>query len=553
MTKAEKDMMIKKHFGTRRPVLLVVMDGWGMGTGGAEDAIAQADTPMLDLLWKEFPHTRLLTHGLYVGLPSAGDLGGSEVGHLTMGAGLILDQGATRINKAIADGSFYQSPGLQKIVRHCLHNQGTLHLLGLLSDGNVHSHIEHFLAVIRYADTQGIMRLRLHTLLDGRDVGVRTAQGYVSRVEDTLDTVNLNQDRDYRIASAGGREVITMDRDHDWSKVDMGWQAHVHGQAEYQFRSVSEGIEYFRSQTPDLVDQDMPGFVIADVNGASVGSMQDGDAVIVMNFRSDRAIEITEAFCLDDFDGFNRGRRPDVLFAGMMVYDEDRDIPALRIMGSTRVDNPFGKRILDLGIRQFRLTETQKFPHVTFFFNGGRREPLDTTMEDYILVPSDKGISFADAPAMKAAEIADKAVGLIASGEYGFGMINFANADMVGHCGLIGPTVAAVEVVDIAIRRIIGALEASGGCALITADHGNADEMLVHTSHGDETCTRHSINPVPCILFDSRYDGSYHLRQVQAEDDVHTTPGLSHLAATLFVMLGLTPPEDMSPSLIEPD
>ncbi len=536
--------------------MLIIMDGWGIGTGGPEDAIARAKTPALDRLWRTCPHTQLLTHGLYVGLSSAKDLGGSEVGHLTMGAGNILNQGPTRINKAIADGSFYQSPALQKITQHCLQHQSTLHLLGLLSDGNVHSHIEHFLAVIRYADDQGIVRLRLHALFDGRDVGIQTAQGYVACIEDAFEAINQNPERDYRIASAGGREVITMDRDHDWGKVEAGWRAHVHGRTEYQFQSVSEGIEFFRAQTPGLVDQDMPGFVMVDADGAPVGSMQDHDAVMMMNFRSDRAIEITEAFCLEDFDGFDRGRRPDVLFAGMMVYDEDRNLPALQIMGSTKVANPFGKRILDLGIRQFRLTETQKFPHVTFFFNGGRREPLDAAMEEYILIPSDKGISFADAPAMKAAEIADRAVALIGSGDYGFGMINFANADMVGHCGRIGPAIAAVEAVDAAIGRIIDALEASGGCALITADHGNADEMLVHSSHGDEPCTRHSINPVPCILFDPRYDGTYHLRQprigqIQGGYDIQTTPGLSHLAATLFVMLGLNPPEDMNPPLIE--
>ncbi len=556
MTKTEPNITLQAHFNARKPVLLIIMDGWGMGTGGAEDAVAQADTPVQDRLWKACPHTKLLTHGFYVGLSSAMDLGGSEVGHLTMGAGNILNQGATRINQAIADGRFYQSPALRNIIQHCLRHRSTLHLLGLLSDGNVHAHIEHFLAVIRYADRQSITRLRLHVLFDGRDVGIQTAQDYVMRMEDALDAINQNPDRDYRIASAGGREAITMDRDHDWGKVKSGWRAHVHGQAEYQFQSVSSGIEHFRAQTQGLVDQDMPGFVIVDVKGTPCGTIQDGDAVIMMNFRSDRAIEITEAFCLDDFDGFDRGQRPDVLFAGMTVYDEDRDLPVLRIMGPTRVDNPFGKRILDLGIRQFRLTETQKFPHVTFFFNGGRREPLDSTMEDYILIPSDKGISFADAPAMKAKEIADKAVGLIGSGEYGFGLINFANADMVGHCGRIGPAITAVEVVDTAIGRIVAALETSGGCALITADHGNADEMFVHTRHGDEICTRHSINPVPCILFDPRYDGSYHLRQhqtgqTQAGDDIHTTPGLSHLAATLFVMLGLNPPADLNSSLIE--
>jgi len=550
MMKSEESSALRAHFQGRKPVLLIIMDGWGLGSGGPEDAVAQANTPTLDRLWEAYPHTQLLTHGPHVGLSSAQDLGGSEVGHLTMGAGNILDQGPTRINKAIADGSFYQSPALQQVITNCLKNQDTLHLLGLLSDGNVHSHIEHFLAVIRHADDQGVTSLRLHALLDGRDVGIQTAQDYVACVEDMFSVINRQTDRDYRIASAGGREVITMDRDHDWSKVAAGWQAHVHGQSENQFQSASEAIDFFRNQIPGLVDQDMPGFVIVDAKGTPVGPMQDGDAVIMMNFRGDRAIEITEAFCLNNFDGFDRGKRSDVLFAGMMVYDEDRNLPALQIMGATKVANPFGKRILDLGIRQFRLTETQKFPHVTFFFNGGRREPLDPAMEEYILIPSDKGVSFADAPAMKACEIADKAADLIGSGEYGFGMINFANADMVGHCGRIEPAITAVEAVDTAIGRIIAALDASGGCALITADHGNADEMIVHTGHGDEACTRHSINPVPCILFDSRYDGSYHLRQPQPEEDIDMTPGLSHLAATLFMMLGMDSPEDMNPSLV---
>jgi len=540
-----------RHFRGRRPVLLIIMDGWGLGSGGPEDAIAQARTPVFDRLWREYPHTRLMTHGPYVGLSSEKDLGGSEVGHLTMGAGRILDQGPTRITKAIADGSFFESPVLNRLIGHCLETGGALHLLGLLSDGNVHSHIEHFLAVIRHADARGVTRLRLHALLDGRDVGIQTAQGYVGRVQALFDDINRQPDRDYRIASAGGREVITMDRDHDWSKVRIGWEAHVHGRAPHRFRSALEGIRYFREQSPGLVDQDMPPFVLVDEEDRPAGVMRDGDAVLMMNFRGDRAIEITEAFELDDFDGFDRGARPDVLFAGMMVYDEDRNLPRLQVMGPTVVEHAFGERILKAGIRQFRLTETQKFPHVTFFFNGGRREPLDPAMEDYILIPSDKGVSFADHPAMKAPEIADKAVELIESGEYGFGLINFANADMVGHCGRMDAAIRAVEAVDAAVGRIVAAVEAAGGAALITADHGNAEEMMVHTDHGDEPCTRHSTNPVPCILFDAAWRGGYHLRQPRPDDDVQHTPGLSHLAASLFVMLGMPPPADMNPPLIE--
>jgi len=542
-----------KHFTGKGPVLLMIMDGWGMGSGGPEDAIAHADTPVFDRLWKNYAHTTLMTHGPYVGLPAAKDLGGSEVGHLTMGAGLILDQGPTRINKAIADGSFYRSDALQQVIA-AGEKGGTLHLLGLLSDGNIHSHIDHFLALIDHAFEKGVKRLRLHALLDGRDVGIQTAEKYVARIEQAFVYVNDSDGFDYRFASGGGREQVIMDRDHNWSKVEEGYNAMVHGASERRFRSMLDAINHFRGETPGIVDQDLPGFVIVDSDDRPVGTVNDGDAVVMVNFRGDRAIEITEPFCLDEFDGFDRGgangKGPAVTYAGMMVYDEDRDLPALQLMGPTKVAMPFGRRILEMGIKQFRLTETQKYPHVTFFFNGGYREPLDPSMEDYILIPSDKGITFSDKPEMKAPEIADKAIELIESGDYGFGLINFANADMVGHCGHIEPAVKAIEAVDTAVGRIVAALEKAGGCALITADHGNAEEMKIHTDHGDEPSTKHSINPVPCILFDPMYENSYMLREASAKDNIATMPGLSHIAATLFEMMGRQPPADIQPSLV---
>jgi len=540
---------IKAHFTGHRPVLLIVMDGWGMGSGGPEDAIAQAATPNFDRLWRNYAHTELLTHGPFVGLSSGKDMGGSEVGHLTMGAGMVLDQGPTRIARAIRDGSFFQSEALAAAFRPCLAG-GTLHLLGLLSDGNIHSHLDHFLALINHAFDQGVARLRIHALLDGRDVGVQSAQKYVARIEEVFTYIN-SQGFDYALASGGGREAITMDRDRHWQKVEAGWNAHVHGQSANRFPSMIAAIEHFRAGMHDLVDQDMPGFVIVDEHDNPVGAMRDGDAVIMANFRGDRAIEITEAFELEAFDGFDRGRRPDVVYAGMMVYDEDRDLPALQLMGPTKVENPFGKRILALGIRQFRLTETQKYPHVTFFFNGGYREPLDPAMEEYILIDSDKGVSFADHPQMKAAEIADKAVELIGSGNFGFGLINFANADMVGHCGKIEPVIVAVEAVDAAIGRVADALEVAGGCALITADHGNAEEMRIAGPGGEEASTKHSINRVPCILFDPRYDGSYALRHHGDTGSPGQVLGLANIAATLFIMLGEPVPEGLCPALFE--
>ena len=534
-----------------KPVLLIVMDGWGIGSGGPEDATAQAHTPVFDRLWSDYAHTTLMTHGPFVGLPANKDMGGSEVGHLTMGAGEILDQGPTRINKAVADGSFLKSDALQQVMARG-EAGGTIHLLGLLSDGNIHSHIDNFKALINSAFERGITRLRVHALLDGRDVGIQTAQKYICELEEDFTYINSHDGFDYRFASGGGRERIIMDRDRDWAKVEEGWNLMVHGEGEHRFPSMMAAIEALRTENPGLIDQDMDGFVIVDEADQPVGTISDGDAVVMVNFRGDRAIEITEAFELDAFDGFDRGVRPDALFAGMMVYDEDRNLPNLQLMGPSSVANPFGRRILDLGIKQFRLTETQKYPHVTFFFNGGYRQPLDEAMEDYILIPSDKGVSFADTPAMKAPEIADKAVELVASGEYGFGLINLANADMVGHCGRMEPAIAAIESVDAAVGRIIDALQAAGGAALITADHGNAEEMLVYNSAGEpEACTKHSLNPVPCILFDADYDGSYTLRQPDGDDSPQHRPGLAHLAATLFDAMDLPVPDDLYPSLIQ--
>lgn len=530
-----------------RPVLLIVMDGWGLGSGSEGDAIALANTPNVDRLWENYAHTQLMTHGHNVGLPSDKDMGGSEVGHLTMGAGMVLEQGPTRINNAIADGSFYESEALQQVI--CTAGKGgALHLIGLLSDGNIHSNLSHFRALIDYAFESGIKKLRVHALLDGRDVGIQTAQKYIFELEEDFAFINSHKGFHYAFASGGGRETIIMDRDNNWPKVAQGWDLMVHGKGKHRFPSMLAAVEHFRSVKPDLVDQDMPGFVIVDDADQPIGTINDGDAVVMVNFRGDRAVEITEAFELDDFDGFDRGQRPDITYAGMMVYDEDRNLPTLQLMGPTKVENPFGKRILELGIKQFRLTETQKYPHVTFFFNGGYRNPLDDTMEDYILIPSDRDVSFADAPQMKAMEIADTAVELIASGQYGFGLINFANADMVGHCGQIEPAIKAVETVDTAVGRIVDALEQAGGYALITADHGNAEEMLAIAKDGSsEPSTKHSTNPVPCILFDPNYNGSYTLRQPQPD-----APGLAHLAATLFEIMGYDVPDDLNDSLIEP-
>ncbi len=528
---------------TYNTTLLIIMDGWGVGSGSDDDAISLANTPNFDRLKASCAYTEINTHGKFVGLPSMKDMGGSEVGHLTMGAGIILDQGPTRINNAIEDGSFYESKALAKIIE-VGKDGGAIHLLGLLSDGNIHSHIDHFKAVIRHADAQGVERLYVHASLDGRDVGIQSAQDYVLQLEELFKQINAKDDRHYAFASASGREHAILDRDQDWTKVKRGWDAMVLGEAEHKFGSMIEAITSLRATNPDLIDQDMDSFVIIDNDlGKPKAVIENGDAVLMMNFRGDRAIEITEAFEVADFDGFDRVKTPDVLYAGMMVFDEDRNMPTLQLMGPTKVDYPLGRYLVDQKIKQFRLTETQKFPHVTFFFNGGYRKPLDDSLEEYILIDSDKGISFAEKPEMKAPEIAAKAVELIASGKYGFGLINFANADMVGHCGKLEPAIKAVEAVDAAVGLIVDALEKHGGNAIITADHGNAEEMVTHTNHGDEPCTKHSVNPVPCILF--KAGGTYQLSAKATKD-----AGLANLAATVCDMMDIEVPKGLEQSLL---
>ncbi len=544
-------MSVHARFRDRpRHVVLVVLDGWGIGTGGPEDAIAAAKTPNYDRLWQKFPKTTLLTHGPYVGLPNPKDLGGSEVGHLTMGAGRILPQGPTRIAQAIRDGSLFTSETMREIVKRGQAGH-TVHLMGLLSDGGIHAHIDHFLAVLDHLAKEGVRRVRVHALLDGRDVGVQTAHKYIARMDEAFVAIRAQGDYDYRFASGGGREQIVMDRDHNWSRVKEGWDIIVHGRSTRRFRSMMEAIEHFRKETPGIVDQDIPGFVIVDEHDEPVGPVKDGDAVVMMNFRGDRAIEITEAFELDDFPHFDRGRRPKVFYAGMMVYDEDRGLPRHVLMPPVKVENTFGERILLRGWRQFRVAETQKYPHVTFFFNGGRREPLDPKRETYLLIPSDKGVWFADRPEMKAREVGEAAARLIRSREYAFGLVNFANADMVGHCGVFEAAVKACEAVDRALGEILAAAQETGARVLVTADHGNAEVMRVKTPHGEEASTKHTLNPVPCIVYDPGFQGGYALRARRAGQSVAETPGLAHIAATLFELLGEAPPEDIYPSLLE--
>ena len=537
---------LQQNFSGRGPLIHVVLDGWGVGPPDETNAIHQAVLPVMDGLIQNHPYTQLWTHGKYVGLPSENDLGGSEVGHMTMGAGVIKQQGPTLIKKLMQSGDFFEIPVLTKIIKNCLDHDTPLHLLGLLSDGNIHSHLDHMQAIVYHAFQAGIRRCYVHALLDGRDVGVQSALNYTEQFEKLFSELKEQRgDIDYAFASGGGREAVTMDRDSNWGKVEEGWNIHVKGKSENRFPRIRDAIEYFRNKNPGIIDQDIPGFVLVR-NGKAIATIEDNHGLIFTNFRGDRAIEFSKAILEEEFPHFERHVRPQVMFVGMTQYDQDDEIPAEYLVGTPEVDEPFGKRILELGLKQFRLSETQKYPHVTFFYNGGYREPLDSSMENYHLIESDKIPSFASQPAMKAGEISNKAVEFIRSGEYQYGLINFANADMVGHTGDFQAALNAVETVDVALNSIVRAIAEMKGILVITADHGNADQMLIENCNGVmEINTKHSLNPVPFIIFDPLYNGDYHLKPF-GED---YNNNLSNVAATNFILLGQPVPDDLAPPL----
>ncbi len=537
---------LKQYFSGRGPLIHVVLDGWGVGAADETNAVNRANLPVMSRLIRGCPYTQLWTHGKYVGLPNEKDMGGSEVGHMTMGAGMVMEQGPTLIQNLLQSGEFFENPVLSRIIQNCVEHDTPLHLLGLLSNGNIHSHVDHTEAIIRHAFQSGIRRCYLHALLDGRDVGVQSALDFTEPFEKLFSELKGQRPGiDYAFASGGGREVITMDRDNNWDKIETGWQIHVQGQSEKQFPSIRDAIEHFRKQNPEIIDQDIPGFVIIR-NGEAVGRIEDQHALIFTNFRGDRATEFSQAVLADDFPYFERYRCPEVLFAGMTQYDQDNQIPPDYLVGTPVVEEPFGTRILELGLKQFRLSETQKFAHVTFFYNGGYREPLDPLQENYHFIASDKIPSFAERPAMKAPGISKKAVEFINSGEYQYGLINFANADMVGHTGDFQATVRAVEAVDAALDNIVRAIDAVNGLLVVTADHGNADEMLISNQNGTlEISTKHSLNPVPFLIYDPLYNGDYRLKPFGQDCNYN----LSNIAATNFLLLGQSVPDDLAPSL----
>ena len=540
----------KNWKGRRGPVVLVIMDGVGYGKYADGDAVKASRMANLDWLTANSPHTQLKAHGTAVGLPSDADMGNSEVGHNAMGCGRVFAQGAKLVSGAIASGSMFEGATWKKLIAAVKANNGALHFIGLLSDGNVHSHQDHLKAMIAQAYKEGVQKLRVHALLDGRDVDPTSALDYITPMEEYLASFS---GVDYCIASGGGRMYITMDRyNANWDMVERGWKAHVLGRGR-EFASATEAIKAYRTENPGLLDQDMHEFVITR-DGRPVGTIEDGDSVIYFNFRGDRALEMTRAFETPEGGElpFDRVRVPKVEYAGMMEYDGDLHIPHQYLVSPPSIDRTMGEYLTATGVHLMAISETQKYGHVTYFFNGNKLGKFDEKLEDYIEIKSDV-VPFEQRPWMKCAEIADAVIDAIKSGRYQHIRLNFPNGDMVGHTGVFNAVVCSMEAMDLQIGRIKQAVEETGGILCITADHGNSDDMYEHAKDGSvkqnndgspKAKTSHSLNPVPAIIYDPEYKGEYD------QSALNSGLGISSWPATIMQLMGFVPPADYDRSLI---
>lgn len=535
--------------GPEGPVVLVIMDGVGIGKNPDSDYVKIANTPNLDWLRENAIYSEVRAHGIAVGLPDDGDMGNSEVGHNAIGCGRVFAQGAALVGDAIETGSMYEGDVWKELVSNVNAKESAMHFIGLFSDGNVHSNINHLEAMLLKAKEQGVTKARIHPLIDGRDVPPTSVLEYVERFDAFLADINADGSVDYCVASGGGRMNITMDRyDADWSMVDRGWKAHVKAEAP-AFASMKEAVESFRAAKPGILDQDLPAFVI-ERDGAPVGPVVDGDSVVFFNFRGDRSLEITKAFEADEISEFDRGPKPDVIYAGMMQYDGDLGVPEKYLVTPPAIDRTMSEYLSNAGVKQFAISETQKYGHVTYFFNGNNSGKFET--ETWMEIPSDV-CPFEDAPVMKAVEVTDEVVKAIESGEYKFIRLNFPNGDMVGHTGVFDAVKTAVEAVDTGVGRIMEALKKANGIMVCSADHGNSDDMCeLNKKTGElklddegkaKPKTAHSLNPVPAIIYDpSGVSGA-------KKSDV-ADAGIANLAATCITLLGYEPPADYTPSIV---
>ncbi len=542
----------EKFAGVEGPLLTIVMDGVGIAAPNAPNAVNAANTPTLDRLMKNYPMVTLKAHGTAVGLPSDDDMGNSEVGHNALGAGQVFAQGAKLVTASIESGKMFASETWRSLIGGVKENASTLHFIGLFSDGNVHAHIDHLKAMLVRAKEEGVARARIHILIDGRDVGETSALDYILPFEEFLNTLRA-PDFDVKIASGGGRMKITMDRyEADWSMVERGWQTHVLGEGR-QFVSAAEAVETYRAELK-VIDQDLPPFIIAE-NGEPVGKIVDGDSVIFYNFRGDRAIEISRAFDGgEEFTAFDRVRVPQVRYAGMLEYDGDLHIPAHYLVNPPEITETQGEYLTATGITQLAISETQKYGHVTYFWNGNGSGKFCEELETYIEIPWDV-VPFEQRPWMKCAEITDRLIECLESGKYKYLRVNFPNGDMVGHTGNFLATQCSMEALDLQLARILEVVDRLRGVALITADHGNADEMYEIDKKTKEpkmgkdgaykAKTSHTLNPVPFIIYDNYTNGQYTVKEDKG------TFGLSNVAATTVRLLGYEAPAAWDEPIVE--
>ena len=503
----------------KKPTVLMILDGYGLNDRKEGNAIALANTPVMDKLMAEYPFVRGNASGMAVGLPE-GQMGNSEVGHLNMGAGRIVYQELTRITKEIQDGTFFENPALLKAVENCKKNDSALHLYGLLSDGGVHSHITHLYGLLELAKRQGLSKVYVHCFLDGRDTPPASGKGYAEALEAEMKKIGVGE-----IASVMGR-YYAMDRDNNYDRVKLAYDAMTKGEG-FTAESGPAGIQasYDKGETDEFVK---PTIVVRD--GKPVATIKDGDSIIFFNFRPDRAREITRCFCDDDFKGYDRGERVKTTYVCFSDYDPtipNKDVAFHKIS----VTNTFGEWLAANHMKQARIAETEKYAHVTFFFNGGVEAPYPG--EDRVLIPSPKVATYDMQPEMSAYLVTDEVVERIKSGKYDVIILNYANCDMVGHTGVFEAAVKAVETVDTCLGRMLAAIEEMGGRAFVTADHGNADRM---TDEEGKPFTAHTTNPVPFIA-------------VGFPEGTKLMPEggrLADIAPTMLAALGLPQPAEMT-------
>ena len=506
------------------PVVLVILDGWGIGRNEPGNAVLHARTPTMDRFWAEYPHATLLTSGEDVGLP-AGQMGNSEVGHTNIGAGFVVYQWLTRIDLAVANGELAANPAVNRAIERAVDNGGTLHLLGLVSDGGVHSHIRHLVALLRLARSRGLAgdRVVVHAFTDGRDTAPDSGRGFLRDLEQAMAGIGTG-----RVATVSGR-YYAMDRDRRWERTQRAYEAIVHGAGE---RAGSVEVAVGRAYAAGITDEFIPPTVIDD--GSGPVTIRPGDSAIFFNFRADRGRQLSEALVGEAFGGWQRGPRlPDVHLVTMARYEEG--LEAEIAFAPMDVTTPLARVVSEAGLAQLHAAETEKYPHVTFFLNGGREEPYPG--ESRVLIPSPKVATYDLQPEMSAPELTEAVVGAVESGQYQLIVVNYANGDMVGHTGVFAAAVKAIETVDTCLARVVAATLEHNGVALVTADHGNAEEMIDRES--GMPMTAHTTNPVPVVLVTP---DDHPLRQTRLRQGGR----LSAVAPTMLALMGIAVPDSMT-------